>query len=330
MCTPCISEEGQCLNHAYTDPWRLVKLIPQKGASMKKYEKRICPDSGTRQQTQEEEQEEEQEECSSDEELPNIVFNHVSRIRQKKQQESAQRCKGTEDKHWNDVAEEITEADFQSSSSSCSPKNEAELINLCEETSEEVRMSSDNLVMSDPCEKEAVIPRQLSIEDDDIPDYVYWHSILSGFQSCEDFHQVVNFVLEIKARGIQRLSNRVEAYFIEGVDILDMVAQAEIPKDGPVMLKAIWTDGDGNCLCRAIAKAFFNDDSRHIEIRAYIVIEGVLNMEKYLTEECLECGASVLHRNVDLPLVFATFSNYYMLGQRLTEDTTLQHGNLLL
>ena len=44
-------------------------------------------------------------------------------------------------------------------------------------------------------------------------------------------------------------------------------------------------------------------------------------MDFYLSDDCLERGASYIHKNADLPLVFATFSEYYTPGQRLTKET---------
>ena len=35
----------------------------------------------------------------------------------------------------------------------------------------------------------------------------------------------------------------------------------------------------------------------------------------------MECGATYLHDNVNLPTVFATFSEYYTPGQRITDDS---------
>ena len=223
-------------------------------------------------------------------------------------------------KTWESVTEEITEDDFQTGSSASSQEENIELINLCGESSEEFRLSGENILMSDARHQFADIPVQLNIRDEDIPDLVYWSSVLSGFRSCHDFHQVVGLVLELKAKGIRQLSKRVEAFFIQGIDNIDHVAQSEIPIDGPIMLKAVWTEGDGNCLCRALSKAFFNDDSMHLEIHARIVIEGVLNMDKYLTDDCLERGASYIHKNAELPCVFATFSEYYTPRQKMTED----------
>ena len=44
LCPPCIEDNGkECLNSTHTDPWRLVKLIPEKDANLRKYQKRKRP-----------------------------------------------------------------------------------------------------------------------------------------------------------------------------------------------------------------------------------------------------------------------------------------------
>ena len=52
-----------------------------------------------------------------------------------------------------------------------------------------------------------------------------------------------------------------------------------------------------------------------------MVIEGVVNMDKYLSDDCLERGATYFHSNADLPTVFTTFSEFYTPGQKLRQDT---------
>ena len=81
------------------------------------------------------------------------------------------------------------------------------------------------------------------------------------------------------------------------------------------------TEGDGNCLCHALSKAFFNEDTKHLEIRVRIIIEAIIHKDKYLCDDCLERGATFLHGNADLPTVFMTFSGYYTPGQKITFDT---------
>ena len=121
-------------------------------------------------------------------------------------------------------------------------------------------------------------------------------------------------MIDLHGKGLRPLQKREDAFFIEGVDRRDTVAQSEIPNDGPVTMDAVYTLGDGNCFCRAISRAFYNDDKKHKELRARIVIEGVMNMDKYLSDDCLERGASYIHQNAELPCVFATFSEFYTPG----------------
>ena len=40
LCPACIADSGECVNSAYTDPWKLVNLIPEKGANKRKYQER--------------------------------------------------------------------------------------------------------------------------------------------------------------------------------------------------------------------------------------------------------------------------------------------------
>ena len=81
LCPPCINEEGVCLNSDYTDPWRIVDLIPEKGANLRKYAKRKRPDEHLR--TRHEEriisnsptEEIDNTDPESDGELPDIQIN---------------------------------------------------------------------------------------------------------------------------------------------------------------------------------------------------------------------------------------------------------------
>ena len=346
LCPPCISEEGDCWNKEHTDPWRVVTLIQEKGANKKKYEKRKRPDCNIQPNTQAE-----NDAQSSDEELPDIVFEQTPLRRRQRNAETvteirenavtenvtenatgdatatANASDQNENKeHSEGVASNIepqqndqtsiladTTSNFISSSGTTSDFD-IELIDLCTDSSEEFRMSGDNVMMTSGNNKKNEMTLDESLTDD-----VYWGSILSAMQSCQDFHQVVNLVLDLQNQGLRALTPRKESFVKEG-DIIDTVAQKEIPPDGPVMLSAIKTYGDGNCLCRALSRSFYNHDGKHTELRARIVIEGVLNMDKYLSDDCLERGASYIHHNAELPLVFATFSEFYTPGQKLSEE----------
>ena len=225
---------------------------------------------------------------------------------------------------WMNVSEEITTDDFISTSGISNriiEENETEeIIEICERSSNEFRLAGENVLkkatLAQQC-KEAVTDQHL--DSNIIPDVAYWHSILTDLQECEDFPSLQNKA-EKWQKNIPPLQPRVETYF-KCQDVPDSVAQKEIPPDGPVMLRAVYTIGDGNCLPRSAGKGFFNDDNRHIEIRTRIVLDSILNKKHYLSHECLERGATVIHGNADLPSVFATFSEFYTPGQKLTPET---------
>ena len=170
--------------------------------------------------------------------------------------------------------------------------------------------------------KETATPPETNVTDsvEDIPDDIYWHSLLTAMQESKDFHSLQCQVEEWYRAGLRPLKPRVMVTFRPGVDAVNSVAQKEIPHDGPVNLRAFLTTGDGNCLGRSLGKGYFSDDTKHIEVRARIVIEGIIRKKHYLLDQCLERGASVIHHNADLPTVFATFSEYYTPGQKLTPE----------
>ena len=160
------------------------------------------------------------------------------------------------------------------------------------------------------------------ILNDNIPDWILWQSILSSFEACTDNRELEKLASEMK-QVLPAMKPRVHAEFKPGIDRIDNIAQKDIPPDGPVTFSAVETLSDGNCLCRALSKAFYNTDEMHVELRVRILIEAILNKNMYLSDDCLERGASYLHRNADLPTVFATFSEFYTPGQKLSEDTIL-------
>ena len=311
----------------------------------RKYEKQKRPDFNLRKKN-----EEENAACddSSDDDLPEISFDQtpqcaaapapvnscqkkggtmspiVTETVTEKVTDAAQtNASPAESQKWIPVAEEITENDFvdlTSSGSSQGSLNEVELLEVCRESCDELRLVSENVFMTD-IPSGGINKVDLLTEDESIPDEIYWHSILTAFENCHDFQELTNLVKHLHGKGLRPLAARNTGVYVTGVDKLDFVAQGEIPPDGPTSLKAVFTIGDGNCFCHSSGKAYFNDDSKHIELHVRIIIGAIIHMDEYLSDSCLECGASYIHENADLPLVFATFSEYYTPGQKLTSET---------
>ena len=364
LCPPCIKEEGTCLNASHTDPWRTVKLIPEKGANLRKYQKRKKPTStnevrenntkGLKSDGISYNQESVPAQSdsavidivsSSDNELPDIVFEdkrnrNKKDKRKKKEKEKKKQDETNIDPNPKNVTDTVTDTvsvtgccswiapgeeerntddNLEHLNDKCDPN--VELIEICERGSKEFQMSSENWISSQCPSPQLSELSELTSEDMlDIPDCVLWPSIFTGFDSCSDFDQLVKLVDELKDK-IPPIGKRIPAVYSPDTDRIDEVAQKEIPPDGPTHLCAVHITGDGNCLCRALSKAYFNDDGHHIELRARIVIEGVKNMQKYLSDDYLERGATWTHSNADLPTVFSTFSEFFTPGQKITDDT---------
>ena len=367
LCPPCIKDEGECLNYSHTDPWRLVNLIPSKGANKRKYQKRKSPFelqnarrnevSQSRQpalsvtepaepvqeidadaQTNERETEERSGDVESDGDvLPEISIDfNIEEIKKRRRRrallnkksenivtdrvtDSMENEVGNMECRWRNEDEEIIEIGYVGPSSNVQDTEEyqnVEVIDLCAKASKEFELAGEN--MMDVSVTESVNFQDLLKKD--VPEYVLWISILSGCQSCTDFRKLKKMINDL-TQYLPPLKPRVNCEYQPNIDVVDRGAKLQIPKDGPTMLTPVQIYGDGNCLPRALGKAYYNDESTHPEIRARILFEGVTNMDHYLSDDCLERGAFHIHRNADLPTVFATFSDYYTPGQRFTENT---------
>ena len=360
LCPPCIKGDEDCWNKSHSDPWRLINMVPERGANLRKYQKRKHPEGKVPKAKAKAPPEKpaicisynEQIDISSDDEdLESIVFEETNdgkgdkhdnngRVKSNEQKNKAKKKNSkrnvTEAEFvtdtvtdtqsvtangrctWVNPSEEIIVEDFIPESKKKTEQLESEdieIIEVCQRASQEFKLSLDNLL---PTAKFSVITSE-DIARENVPDCVLWTSLLTACESAHDYRELENKVWDFYEH-IPPLKKRVEAR-INSTDKIDSVAQKEIPVDGPDHLVASYTIGDGNCLCRALSRSFFNDDSRHIELRVRILFEAVINKDKYLNDSCLERGATYIHSNADLPTVFSTFSEYYTPGQRLTEDS---------
>ena len=222
---------------------------------------------------------------------------------------------------WRNLSEEITEDDCLSSDSlpSLSQPNDVEIINVCECRSKEFELASENIVPT-TSERTSTSPSVTDIFKSNLPYTAVWSSILTALHESKDYDSLLLLCQELK-RDMPRLKPRVEALYSVEMDKIDCVAQAEIPADGPRMLTAIHTCGDGNCMCHAASHGYFNSDKYHLELHARLVVEGVLNKHLYLNDNILERGASYIHAKADLSTIFTTYSDYYMPGQQPTDDS---------
>ena len=78
--------------------------------------------------------------------------------------------------------------------------------------------------------------------------------------------------------------------------------------------------GEGNCLPSSLSLIHYGTPNHKDEMRARIVVEGVLHKDKYLDEGHLVCGANKKKCDEKLASVFALYSEQYTPGDVLTES----------
>ena len=76
----------------------------------------------------------------------------------------------------------------------------------------------------------------------------------------------------------------------------------------------MYTVGDGNCLPHSLSCTAFGTNCRHIELRARIVIEGVLHKNRYLDNAYLSMGSRSLRTTGSYTEQYALFSGQHAHG----------------
>ena len=143
-------------------------------------------------------------------------------------------------------------------------------------------------------EKHAKIPQpQVNIPQPqvNIPTVFDYPQYISDMQACTSFYELLNYVQNQPYESLEALQNNPQK--MQRCHRIDPVAMAEKPTDAY---------GDGNCLPRAISKAVTAVDDHYKIVRAELVREAVLNMERYFDEEYLMMDAKNKHC---VPIVFA-------------------------
>ena len=246
LCTPCITEVGQCLNASHTDPWKLVNLIPERGANLKKYQKRKQPDvhmiteqeknsraqnpptckvplvdtakkaPNTRNASSDEESDD------NDDDLRSIIFHGVpeDNVNTKNNSKSAIEENAVTDTEnvtdtqsaaaiptnrecsWVNPVEEVNADDLIDTEEI--PENveidqDLELIDICSRASKDFELASNIVTLSNLEDTFTLLKDILDLNtNEEITEEVLWMSLLSAFDSCTDYEQLLKIVMEIK------------------------------------------------------------------------------------------------------------------------------------
>ena len=293
LCRACIADSGQqnCDNYKFTDSWHKVDLVPEKGKNKRKYQKRKDPRNITVAAPVEEQPEDSDAESyiiieGAPDEI-DIDFENQSQVQS------------------NDLFIDLTEGE-----------QEADLTTqdvCCEYLEEEDVIITDNTQNSELHQSHDVLA--------DIPEQIYWESMLASIERCTTFNEMLEVATNLLETLRPLRERKMDVHFNSTTDSIDKIALALIPDDVPGDLVPIWTTGDGNCLGHALSKGFSGTDEMHVEIRARILLNGILNKDEYISARCLNRGAALIRDTESLPAIYTKYSDFYVSGQKLTEDT---------
>ena len=157
-------------------------------------------------------------------------------------------------------------------------------------------------------------------QDAFIPDRIYWESLLGKLERCSSDVEVEHTAIEISKTLKPLQPRKKNVRFRCNVDFIDAASTEAIPDDGPQDVHAIKIPGDRNCLCRSVSYSYSGDNSMHIEMRLRIIVEGVIHKDKYMSNTYLVKGLSI-DRAEPLPYLYVQYSDYYVNGQRITDNT---------
>ena len=146
--------------------------------------------------------------------------------------------------------------------------------------------------------------------NESVPD---WQKIARRYTSFTNFEDLEEYIETLDRSMFKPMVNRSVTKFSNKFEI-DTVAQEVIPSDFPSGYVPVSSIPDGNCCVRSLSTAVFGTQDRHEEIRCHLVLESVLNKDRYLNEEYLRKGASVINPNVSCVEQYALFSGQYIHG----------------
>ena len=313
VCPPCILDNGEvCHNSSHTDPWREVDLIPCKNDNRRKHEKRKHPKDfvqvirtrnkvqSSTENVQEVNVQVESSDSDREENIPDLQIEENGDIEE--ELIDLTEIGQTSKKNGDGVFIDLTEGkDAENGDVTLDCEDFEDVLNSDEQAD---------------CEGYVNVDETLSI-----PDNIYWESLLGALEKCTNFSELEKLANEIvhDLRPLKVCTSNV--FFRPDIDFTDTTAYATLPVDGPSDVVPRWTLGDGNCMARSLSTSYTGNDSMHLEIRARIVIDAIINKKYYLDPNHLNVGATYLRDDETLLSIFAKYSDHYVSGQKITQDT---------
>jgi len=149
----------------------------------------------------------------------------------------------------------------------------------------------------------------------------YFHRIINDLKGCRRFPHVKALCEKLKPMLENKYPLDNTIHTLQSVSVeFDELSWSILPSDIPaVQYRPVKAYGDGNCLARSVSILLFGHEEFFDEVRARIVIEGILNEDIYLDHAYLNIDAT--YKNwPDITHQFVQYSPKMIAGAKLNEE----------
>ena len=132
-----------------------------------------------------------------------------------------------------------------------------------------------------------------------------WTQIGQKLMQCKTYRQLTKEVDKVTLAT--QIEKNIEPFELPSIAI-DDISVGLYPDDGPRNCKPISVYGDGNCFTRCLSLICYGTQDRHLEMRARLCVEGVMNRQFYLDNDYLNLEGKFFG---DLTEYLAIVSEHY-------------------
>ena len=136
-----------------------------------------------------------------------------------------------------------------------------------------------------------------------------WKKLYERTLACKSFTELENLFKETDISCLDDVSKTIQE--AQRFDQINTVATAELPEDVPRNFVPTVIYSEGICFPRAICEAMYGNEDCHLEICMRMLIQGNLNVRRYLDHNHLSVGTNKNYKSVTFPLVFAQYCGEY-------------------
>ena len=154
-----------------------------------------------------------------------------------------------------------------------------------------------------------------------------WHHLHQKLLVCKNYDDL-SFHCNQLVYIIPHIPDTFTGEFTVENDRIDHTAVYFVPRDIPqefLLHHPVEILPDGNCFFRSLSWLVYGTEDKHIEMRSRIVIDSVMNFDKYTHHSYLMQNATNTHKKcIDICEYYCSYSGVTNVGKRDTHAQSIQ------